>query len=682
MSARSRLDLVNLMLRLLAPVAASLLALCAAQAAPITAGEFVVEPSTLISAGFEWHVQGDPERRAHVDIRYRKQGDSRWHTGLPFMRKNGERTVTGLFNDAPYAMRAMSADGHAFTYVAPNMFAGSLFDLEPDTQYEVQARMSHPDGVRGNATRTAIVRTRVEPKPFAEGRAFHVYPPGYSGARIEPSFDGLYAAYYTGGIGGDWFNAFPPRVRPGDRIIVHAGLYKDSRLSYGHEFLAEFKECCATTWDGTYYLTQSGTADRPIAIIAAGDGEVIFDGDGNGILFDVTAADYTYFEGITFRNTNLAILGGRKRIVGSKGLTVKHCKFESVGIGVISDYSGSTNYYIADNIFSGLHDPEEMVGWEPIGYWSDYPGIKRKNLARSQYAVKIYGAGSVVAYNRIRNFHDGVDHATYGDPDGWPDPIRERVPVSIDFYNNDISNMHDNCIETDGAMYNIRVMRNRCVNIGEQGFSEEPLLGGPAYFIRNIVYNSPGSGVKFSGDPSGGVFLHNSFLSGVRTSDGGDRGANAMFLNNLIIAEMPEVPLFLLDTYDNYSVSDFNGFGVMADSTEPFQRVSPPFDVTVDYSHPPQDRRFHTLADFRSATRLDAHSIELDYAIFHNLKPPSLRTPSKVYDPESLDFTLRVEGKAVDAGTVLPNVNDGFNGSAPDLGALEAGADPVHYGPR
>ena len=51
----------------------------------------------------------------------------------------------------------------------------------------------------------------------------------------------------------------------------------------------------------TYYLTADGTPEMPIAIKAAGDGEAIFDGDGNFALFDVKAADYTYFEGLTFR---------------------------------------------------------------------------------------------------------------------------------------------------------------------------------------------------------------------------------------------------------------------------------------------------------------------------------------------------------------------------------------------
>jgi len=36
----------------------------------------------------------------------------------------------------------------------------------------------------------------------------------------------------------------------------------------------------------------------------------------------------------------------------------------------------------------------------------------------------------------------------------------------------------------------------------------------------------------------------------------------------------------------------------------------------------------------------------------------------------------------VDAGQRLPNVNDGFRGSAPDIGAYEAGQALPQYGPR
>ena len=40
------------------------------------------------------------------------------------------------------------------------------------------------------------------------------------------------AAYYMGSDQSDHSNAFPPRVQPGDIILVHAGLYKDNRFVY------------------------------------------------------------------------------------------------------------------------------------------------------------------------------------------------------------------------------------------------------------------------------------------------------------------------------------------------------------------------------------------------------------------------------------------------------------------
>ena len=110
-----------------------------------------------------------------------------------------------------------------------------------------------------------------------------------------------------------------------------------------------------------------------------------------------------------------------------------------------ADWSGSKNFYIADNVFIGRHDPNKMMGWtgQP---WSKFPGYP--GTALSEYAIKVYGQGHVVAYNYVANWHDGIDIATYGTPDGAPNDIPDRVPLAIDFYNNDIYNMGDNCIET------------------------------------------------------------------------------------------------------------------------------------------------------------------------------------------------------------------------------------------
>jgi len=50
-----------------------------------TAGEFSVEPPTLLSLGFDWKIAGDDNRNASVDVSYRKKGETTWKKGLPLL---------------------------------------------------------------------------------------------------------------------------------------------------------------------------------------------------------------------------------------------------------------------------------------------------------------------------------------------------------------------------------------------------------------------------------------------------------------------------------------------------------------------------------------------------------------------------------------------------------------------
>src|SRR2546428_6862869 len=128
------------------------------------AGPFMVEPPTLICLGFEWDIAGDENRNATVDVSYRPSGQSAWKEGMPLIRMGGEK----IFR-APYTV--------------PNKFAGSILDLEPDTEYEVRLTMKDPDGVSGQAVQTTKVRTRAEPKEATGGRVLHVYPPAWRGTK-------------------------------------------------------------------------------------------------------------------------------------------------------------------------------------------------------------------------------------------------------------------------------------------------------------------------------------------------------------------------------------------------------------------------------------------------------------------------------------------------------------------
>src|SRR5262249_241395 len=113
-----------------------------------TAKEFYAERPTLLSLGFEWRIDGDDNRNASVAVSYRKKGDQAWKEGLPLLRIGNERI-----------------NENSLHYTVPNGFAGSIFDLEPGTEYECRFVMSDPDGIDGKKENTVTVRTRFEPKP-------------------------------------------------------------------------------------------------------------------------------------------------------------------------------------------------------------------------------------------------------------------------------------------------------------------------------------------------------------------------------------------------------------------------------------------------------------------------------------------------------------------------------------
>ena len=645
----------------------------------VTPGELVVERPTLINLGFEWHIDGDANRNAQVQVSFRKQGETPWRDGLPLARLHGEQVV----------------QRNVFNLVVPNMFAGSLLDLEPGTAYEARFVLTDPDGVAGavaDVTKVMTVRTRPEPSPAAGGAVYHVYPTKWPGPKIEPAFEGIMCAYnyYCGA--GDTAPGGRPRVKPGDTVLVHAGVY-----AYHYEFYANNTQVNATTtFEGTYYLTADGTAEKPIVIKAAGDGEVIIDGRGNFNLFNVKAADYTYFEGITFRNTQIAIWAGTQFIAGARGLTVKRCRFEDVGMGVFANFAGSDDFYIADSVFLGRNDPRHLTGWTGP-FWAQFQHIEGQEyppVMKSYTAIRLYGAGHVVAHNYVADFHDGIDTEMYGMPDGShpidgpaypPREFWDRRPVAIDIYNNYITNAHDNSIEMDGSMHNIRVMRNMLINSASHPMSTQPSTGGPIYFIRNIVYHAPGGSTRATaGSP--GVFYYNNTIT-TETSAGST--ANVHWRNNLMLGQNAAAALFSVNTLTSYSSSDYNGFRPNPGS-ESFQWNSPPAGVDkmrLEASGPPklEARKFATLADYAQATGQDRHSVLVDYAIFVNvpkLDAKDLATVQRLYQAEDVDFALKPGSAAVDRGTVLPNVTDGFSGAAPDLGALEVGRPRPVYGPR
>src|SRR5207249_5580858 len=203
---------------------------------------------------------------------------------------------------------------------------------------------------------------------------------------------------------------------------------------------------------------------------------------------------------------------------------------------------------------------------------------------------------------------------------------------------------------------------------------------GPAYFIRNVVYNAP-TALKFMAQPAGLVVYHNTIIAENRNTQ---TFSNAHFRNNLFLGtDAPARAISAFPNNTSYSTYDYDGYRPNRGEAAQYIWIAPQKGQLRDYEVSVRNaQRFKTLAELTAATGQEAHGVELDYDIFENVRPPDPKTPHAVYHAADFDFRLKPGARAVDAGVRLPNINDDFSGQAPDLGAYELGKELPVYGPR
>ena len=394
----------------------------------------------------------------------------------------------------------------------------------------------------------------------------------------------------------------------------------------------------AGEYRGPLALSRSGTRGRPIVWRGAGDGEAALDGrkqDGSRGERAISASGVhdVWFEGLTIRQANYGMV-----LHDSARIVVRRCRIVDVDYGITCtrNTDGSvTGLFIADNTITGP---------------STWPRSKGIENARG---IQITGTGHVVCHNLIRGFADAID------------TFPSRQCSAIDIHNNDISVMTDDGIEMDYSRRNTRCFLNRLTNTFT-GVSVQPLFGGPVYIVRNAMFNLVYSPFKMHNSPSGALMLHNTAVKAgsplsVMTNA---PVRNCVFRNNLFVG-----------TEDRYGFEstapmvgcdlDYDGFG------------GGPWGLFLKWN----GVRYPTLDEARRKAPVYRHAVSVDpVSLFADgVLPPSDAAVEADAPP---DLRLHESGDAVDAGILLPGVNDGFAGTAPDLGAYEAGADLPLYGPR
>ena len=552
-------------------------------------GKIVLEAPTLVCLGVRWYVSGDENANAAVAVSYRPKGEERWREALPLFRVGTE----GDAEEAEARLRRLPEE-RGWPFSPGNLLAGSIFDLRPDTAYEIRLVLTDPEG--GGATERLEARTRPEPVAPKPLRVLHVAP-GNGGGTGSPGdpLRGLAAA--------------DAQARPGDLLLVHAGVY-----------------------EGTFTVTKRGEPGRPIVWRGAGDGEAVIDGMGAARAVSATDLHDVFFEKLSLRNSQFALVAH-----GSSDMVVRRCHFYRNTMGFVGtdNTTRMRNFYVADNLFEGP---------------ASWPRTKGIEAAR---AVQVCGEGHVVCYNRVRGFGDGIDIM-------WDTPNR-----AIDFYGNEVSECTDDAFEMDYGMTNVRCFRNRITNCFE-GVSAQPVYGGPAYIFRNAMYNLEYSSFKLHNLTMGVLLLHNTAVKSgtpwvLHTPE---QVTHVVSRNNLFVGR--EAP-YGMEFSPPMVGCDFDYDGFAGGPFARFARWSGGI--------------YQTWEEFQRESGIEAHGVLLGVSPFGE----GVRTPEDHRERFSVaanDLRLRDVSPAVDAGFPLPNINDGFRGKAPDLGAYEQGDPLPRYGPR
>ncbi len=516
------------------------------------------------------------------------------------------RTACPLLRTRPNPHRGNRSSKH--TVAGGWMFAGSIVDLEPDTAYEVELRLRDPDG--GGRREALPVRTYAERTQPAGMTVLHVAPGdgGGTGTAADP-LKGLAAA--------------GARAAPGTLFLLHKGVYVK-----GH--------CPKDTWS----LTASGAPGKPIIYRAADEGEVVLDGGGDmdtpGRLVSANGTKHIWLEGLTLRGRKYAIVAHK-----ASHWVIRRCHFRDMMAGFTAQnggYDESRHHTITDNVFVGPTT------------WPRTKGIE------SFCAVYMSGAGHVVAYNAMRNLGDGIHGTGHG-----------SLSAS-DWHNNDITVCTDDGLETDHAEFNVRVYRNRILNVAH-GITSQPSRGGPIYIFRNLIYNATFSPFKLHNHTTGVLLFHNTCLThrnAFNIVPASETVTNVCTRNNLLLCHKGTG---LYVGTPNMRECDFDGDGYGG-----FDRFAV-WNRRFTYRTIAEAAKDGKIYGEHGAVRVDPRT-----CFAGGLLPPA--DPKTTYLAEQIDARLARDSGAIDRGVLLPGFNDDYAGKAPDLGCYEYGSALPHYGPR
>jgi len=565
--------------------------------------------------------------------------------------------------------------GFPLSRVDDTRFVGSLFWLEPGTTYDVRVTFSDPDGSLHGVTVAGTASTRAEitiPDPT------HSYYVAHDGDGTECSettpcslTEGLSQAQ-----AGEEVILRDGAYHQGDISLHRSGTSDDPIIIRGYDGETAILDGADPASDAFAWAAQGGGVYRATVNVGdthlvTADGERLLpyqslsdlqnlvwsvpgfyvegttlnvrlagDADPNSATMVVSRynnafyveQNFIYFLNLTFRHYGQGSYAKAIYFNNANDNLVQGCTFAindlSIGIKRDSHRNVIQNNEFYDTIFDWP--------WDAF-----YAGISLSSGGVRFYSPA-WGRGNVIRRNTFHDYFDGFGAC----PNETGGETNET-----DVYENLVYRCGDDGMETDGQCSNVRIWSNTFHDV-LMGISLAPTYTGPTYAIRNLIYRTgvgnndyTGSPFKFNSgyDKSGPMYLfHN-------TADATLPGNNGLYVKAPGSWEMICARNNIWSGTD-YALNNYN--------------TGQPIDLDYDdlWNGNGGDlvrwdnTRYATLTDFATATGQEPHGL--------NVEPGFA-------DATNADYTLDPTSDLVDAGLVIPGINDDYAGAAPDIGAFE-----------
>jgi len=575
-------------------------------------------------------------------LMYRKGGETEWRTGHPVMRIDNTHLVGSLFGLSPataYDVKVVDAGveiaASTTTQVEELQFTPTtILYVNDDAAPGGDGSQPKPFKTIQEALNKAAPGTQVLvadgvyhenlsfPSSGADGKWIQIKAEG-SGAILDGSktISGSVWTPYRRGV---WYT----RVAPSIKYLARDGMryYNYDNLTGLLESRGHNKVTMTEGWfmePNTTRLYVRSQDDPSTHNWQAPDLNHAIDANG---------VNWVWIEGFEIRYYGTKDSCGIC-VKNSSHVVIRKNKIHNLQLGIFINWNGSADQGNDTRIeFNEIYDP-------PVNEW---PWKAVKSTSMEGTAIVLRGhIGAIVRNNDLHHFFNGIYTGSSAALEKFD------LALDADIYNNRIHHISDDAFEPEGACVNHR-FRNNTVDNVFVGISLAPVTQGPTWIMRSTITNFTSTSIKWDLASDGAVlFYHNTFWTNAKD-------LNAMSMIRPVFNSVMRNNIFQGNGYafeEPFAGSkghdwNFNNWYTTRGSNGPHFKW--------------ENRNYNTMTALCAGTGLECAGHE---------SAPGL------VNPEAGDFNLAATSPNVDKGVLIPGINDGYKGNAPDIGAFESGYD-------